>query len=42
MIGEHLHRKGESMEVMLPGLQGDDDSKEFSVVDVVVPFSRRE
>ena len=42
VIGKHLYRERESMEVMLPGLQGTDDSKEFTVVDVVVPFGGRE
>ena len=30
------------MEVVTPGFQGADDRKEFSVIDVVVSFCRRE
>ena len=42
VVGEDLNGKWKSMEVMLPGLQSSDDSKEFSVVDVVVSFHRGE
>ena len=39
VVGKDLDGEGGSMEVMLPGLQGSDDSKELSVIDVVVSFS---
>ncbi|KIJ19505.1 hypothetical protein PAXINDRAFT_69511 [Paxillus involutus ATCC 200175] len=31
-----------SLEIMVPHFQGVDDGEEFSIVDVVVPFGRRE
>ena len=42
VIGEHLYQKRRPMKVMLPGLQGMDDSKEFSVIDIIVLFCGRE
>ena len=38
VISDNLHWKGRAMEVMVPRLQGADDSKEFPVIDVVVLF----
>ena len=38
MVSEDLYRERGSMEVVSPGFQGTNDSKEFSVVDVVVLF----
>ena len=38
MVSEDLYRERGSVEVVSPGFQGTDDGKEFSVVDVVVPF----
>ena len=34
-----LYRKWGAMKVMLPGFQSADDGEEFSVIDVIVPFS---
>ena len=42
MVNEDLDRKGRSVKVVLPGFQGTDNSKEFSIVDVVVSFCGRE
>ena len=38
VVGEDLYRERGSVEVVLPGLQGTDDGKEFLVIDVVVSF----
>ena len=38
MVSEDLYRKRGSVEVVLPGFQGTDDSEEFPVVDVVVSY----
>ena len=38
MVGEDLDWEGGSVKVVLPCFQGSDDSKEFSVIDVVVSF----
>ena len=42
MVGEDLDREKGSMKVVLPGFQGMNNTKEFSVVDVVVSFCRGE
>ena len=42
VVSEDLDGKGRAVEVMSPRLQSMDDHKEFSVVDVVVSFSRNE
>ena len=42
VVGEDLHRKGGTMEVMAPGLQGANDSEEFAIIDVVVTLGRGE
>ena len=42
VIREDLHRKGGTMKVMLPQLQGADDREKFVIVDVVVTFCRGE
>ena len=42
MVIEDLYRERGSMEVVSPRLQGMDDGKEFSVVDIVVSFRRGE
>ena len=38
VIGEDLDGEGGTMEVMSPGFEGTDDSQEFSVVNIIVPF----
>ena len=40
MVGKDLYRKRGSVEVVSSGFQDVDDSKEFSVIDVVVSFSQ--
>ena len=42
VVGEDLNRDQGSVEVMSPGLQGGDDGQEFSIIDIVIPFCRRE
>ena len=42
VVGEDLYREQGSVEVVSPGFQGLDDSKEFSVIDVVVSLCQRE
>ena len=42
VVCENLYRERRAVEVVTPGLQGADNRKEFSVIDVVVSFSRRE
>ena len=42
VVCENLYRERRAVEIVMPGLQGADDRKEFSVIDVVVSFSRRE
>ena len=42
MIGKDLYGNRGSMEIVPPGFQGANDGKEFSVIDVVVAFCRRE
>ena len=42
MIGEDLHRERGAVEVVAPGFQGANDSKEFAIIYVVVAFSGRE
>ena len=41
-----IHDNGDgvqsSLKVMFPFRKGEDDSKEFSVIDVIVPFGKRE
>ena len=39
VICEDLDWKGRPMEIVSPRFQGEDDSKEFAVIDVVVSFS---
>ena len=38
VVSEDLHREGGAMKIVAPGFQGADNSKEFSVVDIVVPL----
>ena len=38
VVGEDLYREWGSVEVVSPGFQGSNDSKEFSVIDVIVSF----
>ena len=38
VVCEDLDGEGRTMEVVSPRLQGVDDSKEFSVIDVVIVF----
>ena len=40
VVSENLHRKGGAVEVVAPRLQGANDGKEFSVINVVVAFRR--
>ena len=40
MISKDLDGEGGTMEVMSPGLEGADDSQEFSVINVIVLFCR--
>ena len=42
VVGEDLHGERGTVEVMAPGLQGVDDSEEFSIIDIVVVLSRGE
>ena len=42
VVSEDLHWEGGAMKIVAPGFQGTDNSKEFSVVDIVVPLSRGE
>ena len=42
MIGKDLDGESGTVEVMSPGLEGTDDSQEFSVINVIVPFCWRE
>ena len=42
VVCENLYRERRAMEVVTPGFQGTDDRKEFSVIDVIISFSRRE
>ena len=38
VVSEDLHGKGGAMEIVAPRFQGANDSEEFAVIDVVVPF----
>ena len=42
VIGENLYWEGRAMKVVTPRFQGMDNREEFSVIDVIVLFSRRE
>ena len=42
VISEDLHREGRAVKIMAPGFQGTDDREEFTVIDVVISFSRGE
>ena len=42
VIHKDLYWEGGAMEVVAPRFQGADDREEFSVIDVVVSFGRRE
>ena len=42
VISENLDGEGGSVEIVLPGLQGMADHKEFLVIDVIVLFCRNE
>ena len=42
VVSEDLDRKGGSMDVASPGLQGMDNHEEFVVIDVIVLFSWNE
>ena len=42
MVSEDLYGERGAMEVMAPGLQGVNDSKEFAIIDIVVTLSRGE
>ena len=38
VVGEDLHREGGTMEVVMPRLQGADNSEKFAIIDIVIPF----
>ena len=40
VVGKDLDRKGGAMEVVPPRLQGTDDGKEFTAIDVLVLLHR--
>ena len=42
MISENLDGKGGTMEVMSSCFEGMDNSQEFTVIDVIIPFCQRE
>ena len=42
VVSEDLNREERPMKVVPPQLQSTDDGKEFSVIDVIVSFSRDE
>ena len=42
VISENLDGEGGTMEVMSPGSEGTDDSKELMIVDVVILYHQRE
>ena len=42
VVSKDLYGEWESMEIVLPGFQGSDDSEEFPVIDIVVLFGRGE
>jgi hypothetical protein len=42
MVSEDLNRERGASEVLLPGLESSDDSKEFLIIDIIVSFSRDE
>ena len=42
VIRKDLHQEGGAMKVVAPRFQGVDNYEEFSVIDVVVSFGRRE
>ena len=39
VVGEDLYGEWGTMEIVAPRFQGADDSKEFAVIDIVIPFS---
>jgi len=38
VVGKDLNQKGGAVKVVSPGLEGVDDCKEFTVVDIIVSF----
>ena len=42
MIGEDRDRVRSSLQVLFPLNKGEDNSKEFAIIDVIVLFGRRE
>ena len=40
VICKNLYRERRAMEVMVPGFQSVDNSKEFMVIDVIIPLYR--
>ena len=38
VVSEDLHQKGRAMKIVVPGFQGADNGKEFTVIDVIVPL----
>ena len=42
VVGEHLHWKGGTVEIVSPRLQGSDNSKKLLIVDIIVLFCRDE
>ena len=42
VVGEDLHREGRAVEIVAPGLQGANDGEKFTIIDIVISFSRGE
>ena len=42
MICDNRDRVWGSLKVMFPFGKGEDDGEEFSIIDVIVPFGKRE
>ena len=42
VVGKDLYQEQGPMEIVSPGFQGTNNSEEFSVIDVIVVFCRRE
>ena len=38
MVGENLDWERRAVEIMSPGFESTDNSEEFSVIDVIIPF----
>ena len=42
VVGEDLYGEGGAMEIVAPRFQGANDGEEFTIIDIIVPFSRGE